>query len=65
MDELKNALINVLNQSLLPLDCKVYVIRDLHHDLETLYAQKLKEVAEVDNAEIKGQSDTERGNAEA
>lgn len=58
MDELKNALINVLNQSLLPLDCKVYVIRDLHHDMETLYAQKLKEVANIDNSEDQPKSDS-------
>lgn len=52
MEELKNAIMNVINASPLPLDCKYYIIKDIYITVDRVYydeLKKLKEKGEKDN----------------
>lgn len=67
LEELRKAIIGVINSSDLPLDCKYYVVADVFHEIDNLYHNALKnqkEVNGVDNTETESKPDSERNCSE-
>ena len=46
MEDLRDAILKVLNDSQLPLDAKYYVLKDVFRDVDKIYYDKLREVRE-------------------
>lgn len=51
MEELRESILKVINESTLPLDAKYYVLKDVFRDVDKVYYDKLKELREVKQSE--------------
>lgn len=59
--EFNNALANLINQTELPFDAKVFVIRSIHTEMEQKYAELIKQMQAQMNQTENIEVETEQG----
>ena len=53
MEELKRKLLQVVNESNLPLEAIYYLVKDLYRDVDDTYQRYLKQVEEAEQTQLK------------
>lgn len=59
--EFNNALVNLINQTELPFDAKVFVIRSIHTEMEQKYTELIKQMQAQMNQTENVEVETEQG----
>lgn len=59
--EFNNALVNLINQTELPFDAKVFVLRSIHTELEQKYIELIKQMQARENELATVKPETEQG----
>ena len=59
--EFNNALANLINQTELPFDAKVFVVRSIHTEMEQKYAELIKQMQAQMNQTESIEPETEQG----
>lgn len=59
--DFNNALANLINQTELPFDAKVFVIRSIHTEMEQKYAELIKQMQAQMNQTESIETETEQG----